>query len=259
VGSARRPRRGGEVTTQRTISRRTEMTERRSSSRPPSRRRRRPRTPRPLPQPPTSRRRRHRPPPRRRRRRRRSSRTSRPRRGTDTTTPRRRRKTLTRVVPYEATSGWSSKASDGVERRRCVSGLKAARGGGEKRARAKVLKERRSPRERARMGTSVMDENAPEYRDRLRNAISFAVSFSSFPPPLPHHPRARSLFDAVGGSIHALESSACAASPPSPSEDPSSLGKRRRLIDRRGSAFGGASVEVERRDWVELKGVRRRS
>ena len=109
------------------------------------------------------------------------------------------------------------------------------------------------------MGTSVMDENAPEYRDRLRNAISFAVSFSSFPPPLPHHPPARSLFDAVGGSIHALESSACAASPPSPSEDPSSLGKRRRLINRRGSAFGGASVEVERRDWVELKGVRRRS
>jgi hypothetical protein len=58
-----------------------------------------------------------------------------------------------RVVPYKAMAGWSSKASDGVERRR-GRGLKAARGG-RRETTAKVLKDRRSPRRRGRMGTSV--------------------------------------------------------------------------------------------------------
>eukprot|EP00982_Pelagococcus_subviridis_P017396 31534-Pelagococcus_subviridis.AAC.18 len=57
-----------------------------------------------------------------------------------------------RVVPYKATSGWSSKASVGVERRRGVSGLKAW--GGRRDAPGKVLKDRRSPRLRGRMGAS---------------------------------------------------------------------------------------------------------
>ena len=57
-----------------------------------------------------------------------------------------------RVVPYERMSGWSSKASVGVERRRCR-GLNTR--GGRRDAPAKVLKDRRSPRERGRMGTSV--------------------------------------------------------------------------------------------------------
>eukprot|EP00982_Pelagococcus_subviridis_P010776 31028-Pelagococcus_subviridis.AAC.10 len=59
-----------------------------------------------------------------------------------------------RVVLYERTSGWSSKASGGVvERRRGVSGLKA-RGGRRRETMAKVLEKRRAPRERGRMGTS---------------------------------------------------------------------------------------------------------
>jgi hypothetical protein len=49
-------------------------------------------------------------------------------------------------------SGWSSKASDGVERRR-GRGLKAR--GGRRDTTTKVLKDRRSPRRRGRMGTSV--------------------------------------------------------------------------------------------------------
>eukprot|EP00982_Pelagococcus_subviridis_P011999 31135-Pelagococcus_subviridis.AAC.30 len=57
-----------------------------------------------------------------------------------------------RVVPYERTSGWSSKASVEVERRR-GRGLKAR--GGRRETPGKVLKERRSPRRRGRMGTSV--------------------------------------------------------------------------------------------------------
>eukprot|EP00982_Pelagococcus_subviridis_P004986 29436-Pelagococcus_subviridis.AAC.1 len=57
-----------------------------------------------------------------------------------------------RVVPYEAMSGWSSKASVDVERRR-GRGLKAR--GGRRETTANVLKDRRSPRERGRMGTSV--------------------------------------------------------------------------------------------------------
>ena len=56
------------------------------------------------------------------------------------------------AIPYKRTSGWSSKASVGVERRR-GRGLKAR--GGRRETTAKVLKERRSPRERGRMGTSV--------------------------------------------------------------------------------------------------------
>jgi hypothetical protein len=69
-----------------------------------------------------------------------------------------RRDELTRAVPsFKATSGWSSKASDlGVERRR-GRGLKARRGRRE--TTGKVLKDRRSPRRRGRMGTSV--QNAP--------------------------------------------------------------------------------------------------
>eukprot|EP00982_Pelagococcus_subviridis_P004033 29026-Pelagococcus_subviridis.AAC.19 len=57
-----------------------------------------------------------------------------------------------RVVPYKAISGWSSKASAGVERRRGRA-LKAS--GGRRCTTAKVLKDRRSPRERGRMGTSI--------------------------------------------------------------------------------------------------------
>ena len=56
-----------------------------------------------------------------------------------------------RAVPYERMSGWSRKASVGVERRR-GRGLKAR---GERRdAPGKVLKDRRSPRRQGRMGTS---------------------------------------------------------------------------------------------------------
>ena len=57
-----------------------------------------------------------------------------------------------RVVPYKATSGWRSKASVGFERHRWR-GLKA--GDGRRETRDKVLKDRRSPRRRGRMGTSV--------------------------------------------------------------------------------------------------------
>ena len=57
-----------------------------------------------------------------------------------------------RAVLYERMSGWSSKASVGVERRRWR-GLKAR--GGRRETTAKVLKDRRSPRRRGRMGTSV--------------------------------------------------------------------------------------------------------
>ena len=57
-----------------------------------------------------------------------------------------------RAVPYERTSGWSSKASDGVQRRR-GRGLKPR--GARRDAPGKVLKDRRSPRERGRMGTGV--------------------------------------------------------------------------------------------------------
>jgi hypothetical protein len=60
---------------------------------------------------------------------------------------------LRESVPYEAKSGWSSKASEGVERRRGRAlkpwcGRRDAPG-------EKVLKDRRSPRRRGRMGTSV--------------------------------------------------------------------------------------------------------
>jgi hypothetical protein len=48
--------------------------------------------------------------------------------------------------------GWSSKASVGVERRR---GRVLKSRGGRRETTAKVLKDRRSPRERSRMGTSV--------------------------------------------------------------------------------------------------------
>jgi hypothetical protein len=56
------------------------------------------------------------------------------------------------VVPYKAMAGWCSKASGGVERRR-GRGSKAR--AGRRDAPGKVLKDRRSPRRRGRMGTSV--------------------------------------------------------------------------------------------------------
>jgi len=59
-----------------------------------------------------------------------------------------------RVVRYKANvAGWSSKASGGVQRHR-GRGLKA-RGDGRRDTPGKVLKDRRSPRQRGRMGTSV--------------------------------------------------------------------------------------------------------
>jgi len=70
--------------------------------------------------------------------------------------PRRPRRALVarlRVVPsFKAKSGWSSKASVEVERRR-GRGLKARTGRRE--TTGKVLKDRRPPRRRGRMGTSV--------------------------------------------------------------------------------------------------------
>ena len=57
-----------------------------------------------------------------------------------------------RAVLYKRMSGWSSKASGGVERRR-GRGLKAW--DGRRETTAKALKDRRSPRRRGRMGTSV--------------------------------------------------------------------------------------------------------
>eukprot|EP00982_Pelagococcus_subviridis_P014546 31340-Pelagococcus_subviridis.AAC.9 len=68
-----------------------------------------------------------------------------------------------RVVPYKATSGRSLKASVEVERHRGVSGLKPR--GGRRDTPGKVLKDRRSPRGRGRMGTSVWD--APDPSSRL--------------------------------------------------------------------------------------------
>ena len=68
-----------------------------------------------------------------------------------------------RVVPYKAMAGWYSKASGGVERRR-GRGLNAR--DGRRETTAKVLKERRSPRQRGRMGTSV--QNAPRIPARRR-------------------------------------------------------------------------------------------
>ena len=71
-----------------------------------------------------------------------------------------------RVVPYERMSGWSSKASDGVERRRG----RVLKARDERRdAQGKVLKKRRSPRRRGRMGTSVR-QNAPRATRRPRTA-----------------------------------------------------------------------------------------
>eukprot|EP00982_Pelagococcus_subviridis_P010998 31046-Pelagococcus_subviridis.AAC.4 len=55
--------------------------------------------------------------------------------------------------PYEQMSGWSSKASVGVERHR-GRGLKAG-DPGRRETPGKVLKDRRSPRQRGRMGTGV--------------------------------------------------------------------------------------------------------
>jgi hypothetical protein len=57
-----------------------------------------------------------------------------------------------RAVLYERTSGWSSKASVEVERRR---GWVLKARGGRRDTTGKVLKDRRSPRRRGRMGTSV--------------------------------------------------------------------------------------------------------
>ena len=57
-----------------------------------------------------------------------------------------------RAVLYERTSGWSSKASVEVERRR---GWVLKARGGRRDTTGKVLKERRSPSRRGRMGTSV--------------------------------------------------------------------------------------------------------
>jgi hypothetical protein len=71
-----------------------------------------------------------------------------------------------RVVPYERMSGWSSKASVEVERRR-GRGLKAR--DGRRDAPGKVLKERRSPRRRGRMGTSV--QNAPRKTRARRSRL----------------------------------------------------------------------------------------
>ena len=57
-----------------------------------------------------------------------------------------------RAVLYERTSGWSSKASVEVERRR---GWVLKARGGRRDTTGKVLKDRRSPSRRGRMGTSV--------------------------------------------------------------------------------------------------------
>ena len=63
-----------------------------------------------------------------------------------------RRRAVISAVLYKRTSGWSCKASVGVERHR-ARGLKAT--GGRRDAPGKVLKDRRSPRRRGRVGTSV--------------------------------------------------------------------------------------------------------
>ena len=70
-----------------------------------------------------------------------------------------------RSTAHGPMSGWSSKASGGVERHR-GRGLKAR--GGRRDAPGKVLKDRRSPRERGRMGTSV--QNAPKNRPNNTSA-----------------------------------------------------------------------------------------
>eukprot|EP00982_Pelagococcus_subviridis_P006879 30306-Pelagococcus_subviridis.AAC.9 len=64
-----------------------------------------------------------------------------------------------------ATSGWSSKASVEVERRRGVSGSKPRDPGRKDTPGEKVLKKRRSPRERGRTGTSL---DRPSRRDVRR-------------------------------------------------------------------------------------------
>ena len=91
-----------------------------------------------------------------------------------------------RVVPYERMTGWSSKASGGVQRRRGRA-LKAR--GGRRDAPGKVLKDRRSPRDRGRMGTSVW--NAPESRTvrasrcvvNTRNTPGGSRTAAASPPP----------------------------------------------------------------------------
>ena len=76
-------------------------------------------------------------------------------RGRDADAPRDLRDAL-RAIPYKAMSGWRrSKASGRVERRRGVSGLEARDPGRRDTPGDEVLKERRSPRERGRMGTSL--------------------------------------------------------------------------------------------------------
>ena len=72
-------------------------------------------------------------------------------------------------------SGWSSKASDGVERRR-GRGLKAR--GGRRETPGEVLKEWRSPRRRGRMGTSVRERASTVVPKKSTNPSP--ISTSSF-------------------------------------------------------------------------------
>ena len=86
-----------------------------------------------------------------------------------------------RRVPREATSGWRSKASVGVERRR-ARGSKA-RGPGRRETPGKVLKDRRAPRERGRMGTGVRRTRLMRREDALAvRGVEVGYARGSVPP-----------------------------------------------------------------------------
>eukprot|EP00982_Pelagococcus_subviridis_P010306 30985-Pelagococcus_subviridis.AAC.3 len=86
--------------------------------------------------------------------------------------PGRRADCGSRVRTKRRTSGRSSKASEAELKglRRGVSGLKARDPGRRESPGEKVLKDRRSPRRRGRVGTGVRRTNAPDSRRFSRNA-----------------------------------------------------------------------------------------
>ena len=87
-----------------------------------------------------------------------------------------------RVVPYKATSGWSSKASGGVERRR---GRVLNAGGGRRDTPAKVLKDRRSPRQRGSYGNQCIERTSNSSSSGSRTRSDPRGPRLGCPPPPP--------------------------------------------------------------------------
>ena len=150
-----------------------------------------------------------------------------------------------RAVLYKRMLGWSSKASVGVERHR-GRGLKPWCGRSE--TTAKVLKDRRSPRQRGRMGTSVR-------RTRLQPARALPIHGSN--RHLFREPGEKHAYSALVGALRRVPEDA-------PDDDVADvvhvdarLGHRR--LEGRGSvarsdifgaAFKGVRSGVERRRGV---------